>query len=181
MGLCYAFKESSSRAMPAVTTAYVKNIIKRGLSELVDPSPTKDDHASIWQHFNSSCAYCGTVLIRAEEKGRIDHLLAASKGGANSIGNRVLSCGSCNDKEKLDQPWEPFLRSKSESAAVFDARRQRIAAWQTLHPIGDEARHQSLREAASEKAFEVIKVFEEKVRELQQLVREARRSSPPHL
>jgi len=158
--------------MPAVTTAYVKNIIKRGLSELVDSSPTKDDQASIWQHFNSSCAYCGTALNR--EEGRIDHLLAASKGGANSIGNRVLSCGPCNDKEKLDQPWEPFLRSKSESDAVFDARRQRILAWQTRHPVANEAYHQSVRDAASEKALEVIKVFDEKVRELQQLVREAR-------
>jgi hypothetical protein len=167
--------------MPAVTTAYVKNIIKRGLSELVDPSPTKDDHASIWQHFDSSCAYCGTALNRATEDGRIDHLLAASKGGANSIGNRVLSCGSCNDKEKLDQPWEPFLRSKSESAAVFDARRQLILAWKALHPIADEARHQSLRDAASGKALEVIKVFDVEVRELQQLVREAERTSLPRL
>jgi hypothetical protein len=167
--------------MPAVTTAYVKNVINRGLSELVDPSPTKGDQASIWQHFNSCCAYCGTTLDRAAKEGCIDHLVPASKRGANSIGNRVLACGPCNDTEKLDQPWEPFLRSKSKSDAVFDARRQRIVAWQTRHPIGDEVYHQSVRDAASEKALEVIRVFDEKVRELQQLVREAKRTGPPRL
>jgi hypothetical protein len=167
--------------MPAVTRAYVKNIIKRGLSELVDPSPAKGNHTSIWQHFNSSCAYCGAVLSRAAKNGRIDHLLAASKEGGNSIGNRVLSCGPCNDKEKLDQPWEPFLRSKSKSDSVFHTRRQRILEWQKLHPIGDEVHHQALRDGASERALEVIKVFEEKVRELQQLVHEARKTSAPRL
>ena len=117
--------------MPAVTTAYVKNIVRRGLSELVDPSPTKKDEDSIWRYFESTCAYCGTSLKRALGEGRIDHPEPASKGGANSIGNRVLACGVCNDKEKLDQPWEPFLRLKAKKGAVFDpvlfeARRERI-------------------------------------------------------
>jgi hypothetical protein len=156
--------------MPAVTTAYVRNIINRGLSELVDPSPAKNDLDAVWHHFNSSCAFCGAALNRAAEEGRLDHLLAASSGGPNSLGNRVLACGTCNDKEKLDQPWERFLRSKAESEVVFDLRKRRVVAWQNLHPIPDEARHRALRAAASGKALEVIKIFDEKVIELKQLV-----------
>jgi len=149
--------------MPAITTAYVRNIIKRGLSELVDASPSKEDVALIWQHFGCTCAFCGKPLKRDAEEGRIDHLIAASQGGPNALGNRVLACGPCNDKEKLHLDWKEFLQRKSESPTVFQERRHRIAAWQELHPIPNL---KELRDAAALKAQEVIAVFDEKVREL---------------
>ena len=160
--------------MPAVTTAYVRNIIKRGLSELVDASPKKAHVGLVWAHFRSACAFCEKPLNRDAEEGRMDHLVAASQHGANAIGNRVLACGLCNDKEKLDQHWEDFLRLKSDSDAVFEARRQRIIEWQELNPIADHVSHKQLRGAASEKALEVIAVFDQKVLELQALMRESR-------
>lgn len=157
--------------MPAVTTAYVRNIIKRGLTELVDPSPDKNETSLIWAHFESSCAFCGKTLRRDDRQGRIDHSLAASQGGSNSIGNRVLACGPCNDDEKLDQHWEAFLRLKAQSDDIFEARRNRIIEWQERNPIANEALHRELRAAALEKALEVIKVFDEKVDELRVLTR----------
>lgn len=160
--------------MPKTTTAYVRNIIRRGLIELVDPSPDKDDVTLVWTHFDSSCAYCGRALRRDAREGRIDHSRASSQGGPNAIGNRVLACGPCNDDEKLDQHWESFLRVKVEADDVFEARRKRILEWQTRNPLADEARHQELTSAALHKAAEVIKVFDEKVRELGLLMRETR-------
>ena len=160
--------------MPKTTTAYVRNIIRRGLIELVDPSPDKDDVTLVWIHFDSSCAYCGRPLKREAREGRIDHSRASSQGGANAIGNRVLACGPCNDDEKLDQHWEAFLRVKVEADDVFEARRKRILEWQTRNPLADETRHTELTSAAKQKAAEVIKVFDEKVRELGLLMRETR-------
>lgn len=160
--------------MPAITTAYVRNIIKQGLTELVDPSPDKKEISLIWAHFDSSRAFCGKHLRRDAREGRIDHSLAASQGGSNSIGNRVLACGPCNDDEKLDQHWEAFLRVKAESDEIFEARRRRITEWQERNPIADEARHRELRDAAIEKALEAIKVFDKKVEELRLLIRESR-------
>jgi hypothetical protein len=158
--------------MPAITTAYVRNIIKRGLSEVVDSSPGKADVPLIWDHFDSTCAFCGKSLSREAREGRIDHLVAASQDGANATGNRVLACGPCNDEEKLDQQWEVFLRFKSESDSVFEERRQRITSWQELHPVSDQVTHAQLRLAAAEKAQEVIACFDQKVRELQLLLRD---------
>lgn len=158
--------------MPAVTTAYVRNIIRRGLSELVDASPGKRDTPLIWDHFHSSCAFCGKSLRSDAREGRIDHLIAASQDGPNAIGNRVLACGPCNDEEKLDQQWEVFLRSKSQSDAVFEERHQRITAWQNLHPVANQVSHTQLRRAAADKAQEVIALFDQKVRELQLLLRD---------
>ncbi len=158
--------------MPAITTAYVRNIIKRGLTELVDRSPDKKEISLVWAHFDSSCAFCGKPLQRHAREGRIDHSLAASHGGSNSIGNRVLACGPCNDDEKLDQHWEAFLRVKTQSVEIFEMRRKRIIEWHERNPIANEARHRELRAAAIEKALEVINVFDERVQELRALMRQ---------
>lgn len=59
--------------MPRISTAYVKNIVRRGFNELIDPDPTADQKALIWRHFAGECAYCGIALDRAGREGRIDH------------------------------------------------------------------------------------------------------------
>ena len=41
--------------MPAIKPGYVRNMIRRSLREIVDPSPTKQDEERIWEFFNSEC------------------------------------------------------------------------------------------------------------------------------
>src|SRR5207253_6627151 len=115
--------------MPKTTIGYAKNIIRRALRELVDHSPSKQEVTLIWEFFESTCAYCGIHLSRKDQEGHIDHLVAASLGGSNHVSNRVLSCANCNEKEKLDQPWEQFLRHKNPNAKVFSQRRAKILEW----------------------------------------------------
>jgi hypothetical protein len=70
--------------------------------------------------------------------------------------------------------WEAFLRLKSTTDDIFEARRKRIVEWQQLNPLANAPRHSELRDAALTKALEVIKVFDEKVHELRLLAREKR-------
>lgn len=120
--------------MPALTPSYVKNIIRRSLREVVDPSPSKKDERKIWEFFNSECAYCGKKLRKEHHKeGHIDHLVTSSLGGSNYISNRVLSCASCNEEEKLDMPWEKFLIQKNPNQNLLTKRKEKILHWQKLH------------------------------------------------
>lgn len=163
--------------MPAVTPAYVKNMIHRGFSELVDPGPTQCERVAIWNYFQDCCAYCGRRLRRGNKEGHIDHLVPTSVGGANTIGNRVLSCASCNEKEKRDQPWEEFLKSKVASLEEFAARRQRILDWQKEHPMVTSRDHQKLIKLASEKASEISNLFEQSIDEIRRRARALHRTN----
>jgi hypothetical protein len=149
--------------MPAVTTACVKNIIRRGFSELADPSPSRKKQAEVWAYFGNRCAYCGDTLHRSAKEGHIDHLVSASQGGANALGNRVLSCAPCNEKEKLDRPWEEFLKAKAKSDAEFLDRRQRILDWQQTHPVLNAQGQQDLIAFARAQADEVVALFDKAV------------------
>ena len=119
--------------MPAPTPGYVKNIIRRSLREVIDPSPSKKDEQKIWEFFSSKCAYCGKKVRKEYKEGHIDHLVSSSCGGSNQISNRVLSCASCNEKEKLDKPWEKFLAQKCSSKRIEAERKEKILKWQKTH------------------------------------------------
>ncbi len=119
--------------MPAPTPPYVKNIIRRSLREIVDPSPSKEDKQAIWDFFNSECAYCGKKLHQGQKEAHIDHLVSSSCGGANQICNRVLSCATCNEKEKLDKPWEEFLAQKCSNKQIEAKRKSKILQWLKMH------------------------------------------------
>lgn len=119
--------------MPVPTPGYVKNIIRRSLREIIDPSPKKKDEQIIWDYFDSQCAYCGKKLQKGRKEAHIDHLVSASCGGANQICNRVLSCSICNEKEKLDKPWEEFLTQKCADKRITAERKAKILKWQTMH------------------------------------------------
>jgi len=119
--------------MPAPTPGYIKNMIRRSLREVVDPSPSKSDERKMWEFFNSECAYCGKKIRKENKEGHIDHLISCSKGGSNQITNRVLSCASCNEKEKLDMYWEEFLAQKNPDKNILTKRKEKILAWQRLH------------------------------------------------
>jgi len=116
--------------MPTPTPGYIKNMIRRSFRELVEPSPRKKDEERIWEFFNYECAYCGKKLDRNGREGRIDHLISSSSGGTNHISNRVLSCASCNDEEKLDMDWQKFLKAKIPDKSIAEKRKLKIIEWQ---------------------------------------------------
>jgi len=119
--------------MPAPTPGYVKNMIRRSLREIVDPSPTKEDEKRIWEFFDSKCAYCGKPIRKLKKEGHIDHLIPASLGGPNHISNRVLSCATCNEAEKMDQAWQEFVVQKNQDPVILRARITKIQEWQKLN------------------------------------------------
>lgn len=153
--------------MPAITAAYAKNIIRRALRELVDHSPSKGEITLLWEFFGSSCAYCGTHLSRKNKDGHIDHLVAASVGGANHVSNRVLACANCNEKEKLDQPWEQFLEHKNPDEQSLWKRRAKILEWANHSERGLE---EELTEAAEQAAARVAACFDDEVAKLRRSV-----------
>ncbi len=112
---------------PAATPGYVKNMIYRSLQTLVDPEPSDKDKNQVRDFFDNQCAYCGEPLM---QRGDIDHLVPAArgKGGSNSLANRVLSCKSCNSKEKRAEDWTAFLKQKCPPG-TFRKRRLKIQQW----------------------------------------------------
>ncbi len=111
------------------TPSMAKNQMRRCLHAIVDPHPTDAEVSLLWAHFQSTCAYCGLVLERAARTGHVDHLIAHSAGGTNSIYNHVLSCSRCNGDEKREDHWESFLDRKAIDPLQFDQRRTRIGEW----------------------------------------------------
>lgn len=116
--------------MPAPTPSYVKNIIQRSLREIVDPSPSSKEKQTIWDFFNSKCAYCGKKLRKERREGHIDHLVP---DGTNQLRNRVLSCADCNGDEKRDKPWKEFLAQKCSNKQIEAERKSKILQWQSTH------------------------------------------------
>jgi len=65
--------------MPAPTPGYVKNMIRRSLREIVDPSPTKEDKERIWKFFANKCAYCGKPLRKLLTASASTHMIYLDK------------------------------------------------------------------------------------------------------
>jgi CRISPR/Cas system Type II protein with McrA/HNH and RuvC-like nuclease domain len=153
--------------MPAITPGYVKNMIRRSLREIVDPSPTKDDEQRIWKFFNSECAYCGKPLNKVQKQGHIDHLFPSSLGGPNHISNRVLSCATCNEAEKLDGAWQEFIIQKNPDQSILRTRIAKIHKWQKLNgkPILNQEKLHEI-ESLSESA---VAYYDGKVRAARKL------------
>jgi hypothetical protein len=106
-----------------------KNKIKRCLGAILDPHPGPEDVRRLWEHFESSCAYCGVAMERHSRQGHLDHAVPAALGGRNSIYSHVLACGRCNGDEKREESWETFLAKKCSSADLLGKRRDRIVQW----------------------------------------------------
>ena len=153
--------------MPAPTPGYVKNMIRRSLREIVDPSPTKEDEERICKFFDCKCAYCNKPLRQLQKEGHIDHLIPASLGGPNHISNRVLSCATCNESEKLDAAWQEFILQKNQDPEVARTRTAKIRAWQKLNgePLLDKNKLREI-ERLSES---VISYYDAKVEEARRL------------
>ena len=114
--------------MPTVSQA--KNIMRRTVSEIVDPALSRAEKDELWEHFRSSCAFCGDHIERASRTGHVDHL---ESSGGNGPRNRVLACARCNGDEKRERDWGVFLDEKCTDAAVLKERRTLIEAWVARH------------------------------------------------
>lgn len=159
--------------MPKVTTAYVKNVIRRSFREIIDPAPDKEAVSKIWLFFGSMCAYCGKTLDKLKKEGHIDHLISASQKGANHLGNRVLSCATCNEQEKLDLPWESFLQAKLKNEIVFQERKRKIIEWLGMNKLFPQDA-QVLKEIDA-LADEVAEYFEARVKKAKAIVLSSRK------
>jgi hypothetical protein len=103
-----------------------KNSIRRALTTILSPEPTKKEFDAMREYFEFCCAYCGENIDRNSRKGHNDHI---NPKESNHISNRVLSCGKCNGDEKRERDWEQFLREKSESDEIFNKRKEKIDSW----------------------------------------------------
>jgi hypothetical protein len=123
--------------MPSVSVAYVKNIMNRRISEVLDPSPNAKERKQLRGFFQSRCAFCGEKLGKVKGDTHFDHLVAASAGGSSGLANRVVACNRCNVEEKRDTDWELFLRAKCPDNQTFAARHQLILDWQKRSAVTD--------------------------------------------
>lgn len=70
---------------------------KRGTREQYQPR----DIIKLFLAQNGKCAYC---KIKLREDYEVDHIVAVSRGGRNSIANLQLSCPSCNRLKGAKHP-----------------------------------------------------------------------------
>lgn len=115
--------------MAKYTPSTAKNKIRRSLVAIYDPLPSKKEENTLWQYFESHCAYCNVLIDRNSRTGHLDHLVSSAEWGANNIHNLVLACAKCNGDEKREESWLSFLKRKSESELAHNARRQKIELW----------------------------------------------------
>lgn len=114
--------------MAKPTTSLVKNTIARCLSEIISPAPTASEEKEIWTYFERKCCYCGQELKDGE--GDLDHLITNNDYYINDKYNRVLSCKTCNSKQKLDKDWKLFLKQKcGGDEKLFNERKSKIDNW----------------------------------------------------
>jgi CRISPR/Cas system Type II protein with McrA/HNH and RuvC-like nuclease domain len=155
--------------MARSTPSYAKNIIRRCFTELFDPELSPAQRSEIWNYFENRCAYCGKKLNRSKREGHIDHLMPASLDGSNFIGNRVLSCASCNAEEKRDRFWVLFIKEKDGS----DERIKKIKNWQQRFSAQETKINPQYREYANKLANEVTRDLDMKVKEFRKKIQEA--------
>ena len=155
--------------MPGETPGYVKNMIRRCFREQIDRSPTDSQTKKIWEYFQNSCAYCGRTLDRKNREGHIDHLVSASQKGPNHISNRVLSCATCNEEEKLDKDWRVFLEQKVPDRSLREKRMKRIEQWMVTQGAGCFTIAEGLLQESERLADIAVRAFDsgiEKIRSM---------------
>jgi hypothetical protein len=83
-------------------------------------------------------------------------------GGPNHVSNRVLSCATCNEAEKLDRVWEEFMVRKNPEPAILQGRVAKIHEWQQLNkkPTVDREKVREIESLSNS----VVAFYEDKVR-----------------
>ena len=149
------------------TPSMAKNKIKRSLVAVYDPPPTKKEIDGLWEYFNSCCVYCNQHIERSSRTGHLDHMLAASEGGSNSIHNFALSCAKCNGDDKREESWDTFLKRTAPSPSVYENNHKAIEHWLSL------SERSSFDEAFMLKANAIVEnallKFDESVKEMRSL------------
>jgi hypothetical protein len=158
--------------MPPISLAFAKNVARRAFTQLVDPAPNAGAVERLWAYFEGRCAYCERPIDRSRKEGHIDHLLSASAGGGNDLSNRVLSCASCNEKEKRDAPWDEFLLAKAPDAESHRARAARILTWQRDNAAPQPGPDRELLALARAAGDEVALLIDQKAAEIRRSRRE---------
>jgi len=93
------------RENPAIMTA-----IRQRRSARVLNAPANDFTAEQWEQikalYGQRCAYCNK-----RRKLTVDHVIALSRGGANTASNIVPACRSCNSRKNAGPPptYQPLL------------------------------------------------------------------------
>lgn len=154
--------------MAATSVSAAKNRMARAVDSIMDPWPASKN--AIWDYFASTCAYCGTELVKAERRGHIDH---ATPGAGNHLGNLVLACSVCNGDEKLDMNWRDFLREKVADDGLRRERTARIERWQALHPKTESTASPEVA-VIEEELRTMIEAFGNKCAELRTSIRAAK-------
>jgi hypothetical protein len=149
------------------TPSMAKNGMKRCFAAILDPLPSSSDIDRLWEHFESSCTYCGVKLDRNARTGHIDHLKSTASGGVNNIHNHALSCGRCNGDEKREESWQTFLIRKA-TGAELQRRRARIEEWLIQSPKITKFNPQVTAEieAITKGAFKSFDTAVERLREI---------------
>ena len=155
------------KIMPKDTPSMAKNKIKRSLTAICDPHPSKTEVNLLWEYFESCCAYCGILIERESRTGHLDHLVPAAEGGSNNIHNHALSCARCNGDEKRENPWELFLEQKAETSDLLNLRRTKIENWLSLIP--DSVRDEDFKHQADSIVEEALVDFEKLILKMREL------------
>jgi 5-methylcytosine-specific restriction endonuclease McrA len=149
------------------TPSMAKNKIKRSLSAICDPHPSKKEEKALWEYFNYQCAYCGIEIEKDSRTGHLDHLVPSSEVGTNSIFNHALSCAKCNGDDKREEEWGSFLKKKAETEAILQSRRDHIEGWLQQAPAStNTTEFISMRESIIDKALSDFDSSVAKMREL---------------
>ena len=153
--------------MPTRTTpGYAKNQMRRALRAINDVELSRQEKATIWKYFNSTCAYCGQKLRQDNREGHLDHLIAR---GTNHISNRVLSCGPCNGDLKRDMDWRGFLRKTAPNLGTFRKRCAKIQKWSRSNRVKQKYVVQPAVQKEIDRAILAFDTAVEHVRQLRKL------------
>jgi len=121
----------------------------------------------LWEYFESSCAYCGSLLERDSRTGHLDHLVPATESGSNNIHNHALSCARCNGDEKREESWQFFLEKKAKTPTLLKSRKEKIENWISLGP--QKERDKGFNSEVNTIIEEAIENFEQSVTKMREL------------
>jgi hypothetical protein len=94
------------------------------------------------------------------------------------VSNRVLSCAQCNEKEKLDAPWDEFLKKKVLDSAAFETRSSLINSWQKHHCQTEVCLNPEMLKLLESAGDEVIEFYDRVVTQMRTAAMKLSASSP---
>ena len=103
-----------------------KNENEKYNSELVNNNLTANtknlEKYKLWEEQGRVCAYCSKVMGMQEmvNEGQVDHIIPTAKNGSNTLFNKVLAHGSCNNK-KSDKTPQQAIEARIFSKEVIDS------------------------------------------------------------